>query len=149
MTRNTEPVPETPIPNPAIPGASAEHADTSTEQVVVRRSPRYLRLIVLGAGVGAVGAFFASVLREPAYGYSQSQVFGFLLVFGIVFGGAFGIIVALLLDRIAGRGQRTVLANKLRVHEENATVAQLPAPAEAAPVTDTVSSDPDRGRAAP
>lgn len=142
MTLNTEPVPEKPNAHPAAP---AEHVDAHSEQVVVRRSPRYLRLIVLGAGVGAVGAFFAAVLREPAEGYSQAQVFGFLLIFGVVFGGALGIIVALLLDKVAGRGQRTLVANKLtmQVDEPQATAVVGEAPA-----VDQVTAETERDRPA-
>ncbi|WP_232819092.1 hypothetical protein [Homoserinimonas sp. OAct 916] len=129
MTRNTDPVPDTSNEAPPVPATG--HVDSSTEQVLVRRSPRYLRLIVLGAGLGAAGAFFAAVLREPAEGYSQAQVFGFLLIFGIVFGGALGIVVALILDRWANRGQRTLVANKLtvRAEESQPTDARRDAPA--------------------
>ena len=78
----------------------------SEQEVVIRRSPRYLRFFIVGIILGLIIAMILT-FAFPANGqFTQIQVFGFLaLICGIV-GGTLGLVFALLLDRLWS--QRTI-----------------------------------------
>ncbi|WP_354497065.1 hypothetical protein [Mycetocola sp. 2940] len=138
---NTEPArpePDSPSAEPAASGLPV-----GRRQVAVRRSPKYGNFVLIGALLGAVVAFVLTVsipqdlqyARDNGFAeYSQLQIFGFLLLIGLVIGIALALVVALLLDRRSSRRSRVVEADKVDVHEapaqvESETIDPAPAPA--------------------
>lgn len=98
-------------------------SDDHLEQVTVRRSPKYSVFLLLG---GALGLLVAMILTfafngteeaSPNTGlmYSQMQVFGFLLLIFVSAGVALGGVVALILDRVYARRQRTLTVDHERI----------------------------------
>lgn len=125
MSNNVQPLSEEPAD--AAPVGSdgvREQPRGTTHAVTVRRSPRYFRLMALGAGLGAIAAFIATFAVTPSEDYSPAQVFGFLLLFGIVIGGVLGAVIGLVLERIVGRRTISVTANKLAVQGQDESTAQ-------------------------
>jgi hypothetical protein len=112
-------------------------ASVARTQVAVRRSPKYGNFATLGALLGAITAFVLTVAipRDPEYGkangfadYSQLQIFGFLLLVGLVLGIGIALTIAILLDRRNSRRSRIVEADRVDVQKapdlgthENAT----------------------------
>lgn len=120
------------------PGASDgsddpdEVVEITRQEVTVRRSPRYWRIMALGAGIGAVLAFVLTFALPGTPEYSQGQVFGFSLLVLVVVFGAVAALVALLLDRVVGR--RTTSFEAERVHVETLHPGAAPiAPETVAP----------------
>jgi hypothetical protein len=66
-------------------------------------------------------AFTGTDQASPNTGlmYTQGQVFGFLVLAGIVVGGALGAVVALIFDRRSSRRTREVIVDHLTVHPED------------------------------
>ena len=94
---------------------------TSDDTVSVRRAPRFPRFIILGAGVGAIGSFVgtAAFPIDPAVGFGPT--FGFLLLFFVPAGVAFGTTIAVVLDVIASRRAKTLAAERFTVEATPAT----------------------------
>jgi uncharacterized membrane protein HdeD (DUF308 family) len=89
----------------------------SEQEVVIRRSPRYLRFFIVGIILGLIIAMILTFAFPASAQFTQTQVFGFLaLICGIV-GGTLGLVFALLLDRLWS--QRTITAEA--VHEVEGT----------------------------
>jgi hypothetical protein len=90
------------------PGAAAnppEQAPAAAERrgVIVRRAPRYVPFLILGALVGiAVAAAIAFGLPGDE-SYDPASVFGFFLVLFGIGGAILGGIAALVLDRLSVR----------------------------------------------
>lgn len=114
-----------------VEASAAVEPETTTEvsqdEVVVRRSPRYGRFMLIGAILGAVVAFVLSFAFAPTdaqiaerladdFTYDQGQVFGFLLLGGVAIGGALGALVALVLDRVLARKAAHVVAEHDETH---------------------------------
>jgi len=109
----------------------AETERTVEDAVVVRRAPRYVNFLLLGAILGVIAALVLTFAFPPetqpdattVVEYSAAQVFGFLLLFTIPAGVALGAVVALVLDRIGSRRETIVAAQNVRtssvdVHSE-------------------------------
>ena len=96
-----------------------EIARVNTDEVQIRRSPKYGTFMALGAGVGVVIGVILGV-SQPAIGdYSIGQIIGLLsLALGAV-GLAIGAAVALLLDRILSKRVETVEAKHTTVDLED------------------------------
>jgi HAMP domain-containing protein len=131
-TMNTEPARPEPESSPARPDTPVP--PTSRRQVTVRRSPKYANFAMVGALLGAVAAFILTVAipRDLEYArangfaeYSQLQVFGFLLLIGLVVGIAIALTIAILLDRRSSRRSRIVEADKVEMHEAPAAGARV------------------------
>ena len=84
-----------------------------TSEVRIRRSPRYLRFMGVGAAVGVLVALILTIAFPDAGQFSPTQVFGFLLLFLVVIGGALGAVVALLLDRGSSRRAQPALIERV------------------------------------
>ncbi|TFD80041.1 hypothetical protein [Cryobacterium fucosi] len=82
-------------------------------RVSVRRSPRYLNFMILGAVVGALLALLLTVVFPANAEFAPSQVFGFLLLAGVVAGVAIGAVAAMVIDRVTGRSAATVVVDRL------------------------------------
>jgi ABC-type Fe3+-siderophore transport system permease subunit len=109
---------ETAAGAPAEAATGAPAAEPTVESsaettVTVHRSPRYFSFMIVGAVLGAILALVLTVVFPENDQFEQSQVFGFLLLAGVVLGVALGSIVALILDRAIGRTTATVVADRL------------------------------------
>ena len=109
--------PELPATGPAdtagAPAAEPTVESSAETTVTVHRSPRYFSFMIVGAVLGAILALVLTVVFPENDQFEQSQVFGFLLLAGVVAGVALGSIVALLLDRAIGRTTATAVADRL------------------------------------
>ncbi|WP_083709998.1 hypothetical protein [Leifsonia sp. ALI-44-B] len=90
-----------------------ETLEDADEEIVIRRSPRYLNFILLGALLGAIVAFVLTLVFPENPDYSRIQVFGFLLLVCGVIGIALLSLVAILLERTVGRRVMRARADKL------------------------------------
>jgi hypothetical protein len=82
-------------------------------EVRIRRSPRYLRFMGVGAVLGVIAALILTIAFPDAAEFSQTQVFGFLGLFLVVIGGGLGAVVALLLDRAGTRRAKPALVERV------------------------------------
>jgi drug/metabolite transporter (DMT)-like permease len=101
-----------------------EHSQDHIETVRVRRAPKISVFLILGAGLGVLVAmiltfaFNGTSEASPNTGveYSQSQVFGFLVLVCAPIGLALGGIVALIFDRRSRRHTHEVTVDHASVH---------------------------------
>ncbi len=102
----------------ALPPIVSEPVETvvAHESVSVRRSPRYMRFLVVGASIGIVVALILTVAFPANADFDRGQVFGFLLLFFGVIGLGLGAVVALILDRRAARRSVTLVADRIDAH---------------------------------
>ena len=91
---------------------AAPKNSVTSETVTVRRSPRYLRVFILGLIVGVVAALVLTVVFPIDSQYTVLQVFGFMLLISLSLGGALGLIVAIILDRTVGKRTITTQATR-------------------------------------
>jgi hypothetical protein len=105
---SAEPV-SAPAPIPQEPTETVVSEDT----LVVRRSPKYVNFIIVGAVVGAVLALVLTVTFPQNTEFDPAQVFGFLLLGGVTIGVAVSCLVAIILDRIVGRSATSVVVDRL------------------------------------
>ncbi len=77
----------------------SQNPTVSSEEVSIRRAPKYLAFSLTGFFLGAVIAFAA--------GLGTAEFAGLLVAFGGIFGGGIGIFAALLFDVfLRGRGSK-------------------------------------------
>ncbi|MET0724950.1 MAG: hypothetical protein ABWY36_01275 [Leifsonia sp.] len=102
---------------PAVPVIPRDEI-VETEQVdaVVRRSPRYLRFMAVGAAAGILVALILTVAFPANAEFSSGQVFGFLLLLCGTVGLTIGAVVALVLDRMLAKRARRVTAEHSVTH---------------------------------
>ncbi|CAB4637270.1 unannotated protein [freshwater metagenome] len=77
----------------------------SSEEVSIRRAPKYLHFALTGFILGILIALLA--------GLSSPEVVGLLVVFGGIAGGGIGILLALLLDIVFRRSGKKLQATKI------------------------------------
>lgn len=71
----------------------------SSEEVNIRRAPKYLQFSLTG--------FIAGIFIALIAGLSSPDIAGLLIVFGGIFGGGIGILLALVFDVfLRGRGKK-------------------------------------------
>jgi hypothetical protein len=99
--------------------APDENATVTEDTVTVKRTPRYFRFMFAGSVVFALIALALTFAFPENPTYSRAQVFGFLLVAAIALGVAVGSLVALALDRAAGKRAKTFQADRLDVRVTN------------------------------
>jgi hypothetical protein len=92
-------------------GVTNEREEIS--EVRIRRSPRYLRFMGVGAVLGVIAALILTIAFPAVAQFSPTQVFGFLGLFLVVIGGALGAVVALLLDRAGSRRAKPALLERV------------------------------------
>jgi len=114
-------------PHAGASGASAELIEESVETVTVRRAPKVIVFLVLGAALGILLAVILTYGFGVADGsgneqstmsgasYTKGQVFGFLVLVCGVAGLALGGIVALVLDWTVGRRTRRIEVDREHV----------------------------------
>lgn len=107
-------------PDNATPSDAERVVDDTLMAVQVRRSPRFAVFCALGAVLGALVALILTFTfdgwteKSPDTGivYTQMQVFGFLVLPGIVIGVVVGGVVALLIDRFLSRRPHEHIADR-------------------------------------
>lgn len=73
---------------------------TTTEEVVIRRSPKYLAFMLAGIIVGILVALILTFAFPNYSDFTLIQIFGYILIFTGTIGGALGLIFALIFDRV-------------------------------------------------
>lgn len=84
----------------------------STDEVSLRRAPKYSAFMIVGGGLGAVVAFVLTAVRpvDPEVGFIP--LLALFALFGIPLGVAVGALIALLLDRRSRARARTITAER-------------------------------------
>jgi uncharacterized membrane protein len=102
--------PDDSIDNEQQVAPAAEVVASEQVDALVRRSPRYLRFLLVGAVAGIIVALILTVAFPENDQFSVGQVFGFLiLLFGVI-GMTIGAVVALVLDRMLAKRARSATA---------------------------------------
>ncbi|MFZ4893619.1 hypothetical protein ACL9RL_04130 [Plantibacter sp. Mn2098] len=132
--------------SPVTPAEPGEPEETvATQQVGIRRSPRYWRLMVLGAAAGVLAALILTVSFPKNPDFSQLQVFGFLLLVCGIVGVAIACLIGLLMERIVGRKIIVVTADRVDVRPAPAAptgaAAASESPAAAVPTGHDAESE--------
>lgn len=85
-----------------------------TEQVTVRRAPKYPAFMIVGGGVGAIVTFVLTNLFpvDPAVGFFP--LFGYLALYGVTAGVVLGALLAVILDRVATKRAKAVEVEVLK-----------------------------------
>ncbi|WP_434615689.1 hypothetical protein [Arthrobacter sp. A5] len=98
------------------PNRSQPHASEPVQEAperrraTVRRAPKFVPFLVLGALVGVLAAAIVAVAGPGSANFDRSTVFGFFAVLLALPGVALGGVLALLLDRASiRRSERIVL----------------------------------------
>lgn len=88
-------------------------------EVRIRRAPKLLVFLILGAALGAIATLILTSLypADPAVGFGAS--FGYFLLYGVPAGLVLGAVVGLALDAISRRRARTVLAEREHVDPDH------------------------------
>jgi len=98
----------------------SETSSTESANVTVQRSPRYLRFFFVGIALGVIVALILTFSFPTDPQFSQTQVFGFLVIFTGIGGGVLGLVFALLVDRVYSRHVITTTAERTTVTENPA-----------------------------
>ena len=107
----------------------SETSSTESANVTVQRSPRYLRFFFAGIALGVIIALILTVSFPADPQFSQTQVFGFLVIFTASAGGVLGLVFALVIDRVYSRHVITTTAERTTVNEAPAAPVIPAAPA--------------------
>ena len=102
--------PDDSIDNEQQVAPAAEVVASEQVDAVVRRSPRYLRFLLVGAVAGIIVALILTVAFPENDQFSVGQVFGFLLLLFGVIGMTIGAVVALVLDRMLAKRAQSATA---------------------------------------
>ena len=86
-------------------------AKNKTQELSIRRAPKYLTFIILGGVVGIIAGFILNAVSEQSTG---APILGYLIVFCSGLGVGLRVIVALVLDRILRRKSKVVKAEVSR-----------------------------------
>ncbi len=84
-----------------------------TEDVRIRRAPKFLSFFFLGAGLGLIAAIVISLITAANAPAGSTSILGYLVVVLVVLGAGLGVGAALLVDRISVARAKTVQATKL------------------------------------
>jgi hypothetical protein len=86
-------------------------AKNKTQELSIRRAPKYLTFIILGGVAGIIAGFILNAVSEQSTG---APILGYLIVFCSGLGVGLGVIVALVLDRVLRRKSKVVKAEVSR-----------------------------------
>jgi drug/metabolite transporter (DMT)-like permease len=84
-----------------------------TEDVRIRRAPKFLSFFFLGAGLGLIAAFIANFISEANAPAGSASILGYLVVVFLVLGAGLGTGAALVIDRVSVARAKTLKATKL------------------------------------
>lgn len=96
----------------------SEKETITTEQVTVRRSPKFLAFMIVGIIVGIIVALILTFAFPNESQFTLTQIFGFLLLFTATIGGTLGLVFALIFDRYYSRHVTSATAEKIAVTKE-------------------------------
>jgi MFS family permease len=103
---------------PQSPQQPEPAASTTSDEVRVRRAPKYPVFIFGGIIIGVIVTIIAVAIAPGAGDVPFLQAFGYFVLYGIVIGALFGAIVAVILDAIANRRARSI--------ETERTIVEVP-----------------------
>ena len=83
-----------------------------TEQVSIRRSPKFFPFLLTGGILGLIVAFILNALITPD-ARTAAPILGYLVAFSVAIGAGLGISAAVILDRIGSARSKTLEATKL------------------------------------
>ena len=95
----------------------SETSSTESANVTVQRSPRYLRFFFVGVSLGVIVALILTFAFPTDPQFTQTQVFGFLVIFTGTGGAVLGLVFALIVDRVYSRHVIEVTAERTSVNE--------------------------------
>ncbi|TLM70933.1 hypothetical protein [Pseudarthrobacter sp. NamB4] len=78
---------------------SSEELPAERREITVRRAPKYVPFLILGALLGVGAAAVAAFSVPPNPSFDAGAVFGFFMVAFAAAGAILGAVVALVLDR--------------------------------------------------
>ena len=110
----------------------SETSSTESATVTVQRSPRYMRFFFVGVALGVIVALILTVSFPADPQFSQTQVFGFLVIFTASIGAVLGLVFALIVDRVYSRHVIETTAERTTVREAPVAGAGAGADADAA-----------------
>jgi uncharacterized membrane protein len=96
---------------------SSTESGITTASVTVQRSPRYMRFFFVGIVLGVIVALILTVSFPADPEFSQTQIFGFLVIFTASAGAVLGLVFALLIDRLYSRHVITTTAERTSINE--------------------------------
>lgn len=96
---------------------SPEHSPAARREVTVRRAPKYVPFLVLGAVVGILAAAVVAYALPGSESFDPGAVFGFFLVMFAGGGAILGAILALVLDRRSVRKQQRAVVEAVPEEE--------------------------------
>lgn len=96
---------------------SPEHSPAERREVTVRRAPKYVPFLVLGAVVGILAAAVVAYALPGSDSFDPGAVFGFFLVMFAGGGAILGAILALVLDRRSVRKQQRAVVEAVPEEE--------------------------------
>jgi hypothetical protein len=118
----------------AHPDDSTSSAPSSaTHDVVVRRSPRFVRFIAVGVVLAILITLVLTFVFPEQPNYSRAQVFGFVGIILVTVFVGLSAAVAVAVDRSSSRRARTVVMTTSERVEVDSEVAAVEADSEAKP----------------
>jgi uncharacterized membrane protein HdeD (DUF308 family) len=96
----------------------SEKETVTTEQVTVRRSPKFLTFMVTGIILGILAALILTFALPNESEFTLTQIFGFMLLITGTVGGTLGLIFALIVDRYFSRHVTQATAEKIAVTKD-------------------------------
>jgi uncharacterized membrane protein HdeD (DUF308 family) len=96
----------------------SEKETVTTEQVTVRRSPKFLTFMIVGIILGIIAALVLTFALPNDSEFTLTQIFGFMLLITGTLGGTLGLIFALVADRYYSRHVMQATAEHIEVTKD-------------------------------
>ena len=96
----------------------SEKETVTTEQVTVRRAPKFLTFMVTGIILGILAALILTFALPNESEFTLTQIFGFMLLITGTVGGTLGLVFALIVDRYFSRHVTQATAEKIAVTKD-------------------------------
>ena len=96
----------------------SEKETVTTEQVTVRRSPKFLTFMIVGLILGIIAALVLTFALPNDSEFTLTQIFGFMLLITGTLGGTLGLIFALIADRYYSRHVMQATAEHIEVTKD-------------------------------
>ncbi|WGD37728.1 hypothetical protein [Lysinibacter sp. HNR] len=126
--------------------------ESSEEHVTIRRTVRYVRLMVTGGVVGVVIGCTVTLLFPVGEDYTLAQILGFTALLSGTIGFAVGALIALILARVVRKSEGEATVMRVITHtapsEETATAPAVSFPDSSGP-SSTVPETPSNPSTGP